>query len=104
MKQKARQYVAPSGTQMTSIRRLSFAPAWPLPLCPPAGTPDAVVQKLNADLRKAMQNAETSHMNKGKVRKLQSMAPSLEQSAAAASPTDAARLHALAELLKHLSA
>ena len=57
-----------------------------------------------ADLRKAIQDAETSHMNKGKVKKLQSMAPSLEQSAAAASPTDAARLHALAEILKHPSA
>ena len=57
-----------------------------------------------ADLRKAIQEAETSHMNKGKVKKLQSMAPSLEQSAAAASPTDAARLHALAEILKHPSA
>lgn len=57
-----------------------------------------------ADLRKAIQNAETSHMNKGKVKKLQSMAPSLEKSAAAASPTDAARLHALAEILKQPSA
>ena len=57
-----------------------------------------------ADLRKAIQNAETSHMNKGKVKKLQGMAPSLEQSAAAASPTDAARLHALAEILKHPAA
>lgn len=57
-----------------------------------------------ADLRKAIANAEASHMNKGKVKKLAGMAPSLEQSAAAASPTDAARLRALAEILKHPSA
>ena len=55
-----------------------------------------------ADLRKAMQDAETSHMNKGKVKKLQRLAPSLEQNAAAAkTPADANRLHALANILKH---
>jgi hypothetical protein len=43
-------------------------------------------------------------MNKGKVKKLAGMAPSLEKSADAASPTDAARIHALAEVLKHPSA
>ena len=43
-------------------------------------------------------------MNKGKVKKLSGMAPSLDQSAAAASPTDAARLHALAEVLRRPSA
>jgi hypothetical protein len=57
-----------------------------------------------ADLRKAIQSAESSHMSKGKVKKLQGMAPSLEKSAAASSPTDAARLHALADILKHPSA
>jgi hypothetical protein len=57
-----------------------------------------------ADLRKAIQSAESSHMSKGKVKKLEGMAPSLEKSAAASSPTDAARLHALAEILKHPSA
>jgi len=58
-----------------------------------------------AALRAAIQGAETSHMNKGKVAKLKSMAPSLEKSAAAAkSPADAARLHALADILKHPSA
>jgi hypothetical protein len=57
-----------------------------------------------ADLRKAIQNAETSHMSKGKVKKLESMAPSLEKSAAASSPADSARLHALADILKHPSA
>jgi hypothetical protein len=57
-----------------------------------------------AELRKAMQSAESSHMSKGKVKKLESMAPSLEKSAAASSPADAARLHALADILKHPSA
>ena len=57
-----------------------------------------------ADLQKAIQKAESSHMSRGKVAKLQSMAPSLEQSAATAkSPADSARLHALAEILKHPS-
>ena len=55
-----------------------------------------------ADLQKAMQAAESSHMNKGKLAKLKSMADSVEKSAAsAANPMDAARLHALAEILKH---
>jgi hypothetical protein len=57
-----------------------------------------------ADLRKAIANAETSHMNKGKLKKLASMAPSVDKSADAASPTDAARLHALAEILKRPAA
>ncbi len=58
-----------------------------------------------ADLRKAIQNAETSHMNKGKVKKLQHMAASLQQNAAAAkTPADSKRLHALADILKHPSA
>jgi len=54
-----------------------------------------------AELRKAIQSAESSHMNKGKVKKLARVAPSLEQTAAAASPTDATRLHALAQILQH---
>jgi hypothetical protein len=57
-----------------------------------------------AELRKAIQSAESSHMSKGKVKKLESMAPSLEKSAAASSPAEAARLHALADILKHPSA
>jgi hypothetical protein len=58
-----------------------------------------------ADLRKAIQNAEASHLNKGKVKKLQHMAPSLEQNAATAkTPADSKRLHALADILKHPSA
>src|SRR5438477_5307188 len=58
-----------------------------------------------ADLQKAIQNAESSHMNKGKMAKLQGMAPTLEKDAAVAkTPADSARLHALAEILKHPSA
>jgi len=57
------------------------------------------------DLQKAIQGAESSHMSKSKVAKLKGLAPSLEKDAAAAkSPTDATRLHALAEILKHPSA
>jgi hypothetical protein len=58
-----------------------------------------------AALQKAMQSAENSHMNAGKVAKLKRMAPSLEESAAAAkSPSDASRLRALADVLKRLPA
>ena len=64
----------------------------------------ALPAKKIADLRKAIQAAEASHMNKGKVKRLTGMAPDLEKSAAAASPADAARLHALAEVLKRPSA
>jgi len=65
----------------------------------------ALPQDQIAALQKAIQNAESSHMNKGKVAKLERMAPSLEKSAATAkSPADAARLHALADILKHPSA
>jgi hypothetical protein len=63
-------------------------------------------QALPADritsLQKAIQSAETSHMNKGKLAKLNKMAPSLEKSAVTAKTlADAARLHALADILKH---
>jgi len=55
-----------------------------------------------AALQKAIQSAETSHMNKGKVAKLQGMAPALEKDATTAkTPADSARFHALAEILKH---
>jgi hypothetical protein len=58
-----------------------------------------------ADLQKAIQGAESSRMNKGKVKKLKAMAPSLEKSAETAkSPADAARLRALADILKNPSA
>jgi hypothetical protein len=65
----------------------------------------ALPAKQIEDLRKAIQKAESSHMNQGKLAKLNRMAPSLEKSATTAtSPADAARLHALAEILKHPSA
>jgi hypothetical protein len=58
-----------------------------------------------AALRAAIHSAESSHMNKSKVAKLQSMAPSVEQSASSAkTPADAQRLQALADILKHPSA
>ena len=56
-------------------------------------------------LRAAISGAESSHMNKSKVSKLSGMAPSLEKNAAlATNPADAARLRALADILKHPSA
>jgi hypothetical protein len=55
-----------------------------------------------ASLQKAIGDAEKSHMNKGKVAKLKSMAASVEQSVSSAkTSSDASRLHALAEILKH---
>ena len=57
-----------------------------------------------AKLQKAIQGAENSHMSKNKVAKLKGMAPSLEKSAATAkTPADSVRMHALADVLKHLS-
>ena len=57
-----------------------------------------------AALRKAIENAETSRMNKGKVARLKQMAASVDESAVAAKdPADATRLRALAEILKHPS-
>jgi len=53
-------------------------------------------------LQKAIQSAEASHLNKGKVSKLQKMAPAVEKDAASAKNTvDANRLHALADILRH---
>jgi hypothetical protein len=64
----------------------------------------ALPPKQIADLSKAIQKAESSHLSKGKQAKLAQMAPSLETSATTAkSPADATRLHALAEILKHPS-
>jgi hypothetical protein len=57
-----------------------------------------------ADLRKAIEGAEGSHLSNGSLKKLEHMAPGLEKSATAASPTDSARLRALAEILKRPSA
>ena len=54
-----------------------------------------------AALRQAIQSAETSHMNRGELAKLKSLAPSLEKSAAMTKSTaDANRLQALAEILR----
>jgi hypothetical protein len=58
-----------------------------------------------ASLQKAIQDAETSHMNKKKLAKLKTLAPSLESSASTAkTPADSARLHALAAILNHPAA
>ncbi|MGA2811461.1 MAG: hypothetical protein ABSG16_08685 [Candidatus Acidiferrum sp.] len=58
-----------------------------------------------AILRKAIENAESSHMSKGKVAKLKRMAPALEESAATArTASDASRLHALADVFNRLPA
>jgi hypothetical protein len=55
-------------------------------------------------LQKAIQSAERSHMNKGKLAKLKNMAPDVEKNAAAAKTgADSQRLHALADVLNHLS-
>jgi hypothetical protein len=65
----------------------------------------ALPEERIATLRKAIAGAETSHMNKKKVAALERMVPALEQDAALAkAPADAARLHALSEILKHPSA
>ena len=58
-----------------------------------------------AKLRKTINSAETSHLNKSSMAKLIAMAPSLEKSATTAkTPADAMRMHALADVLKHPSA
>ena len=65
----------------------------------------ALPEKQITDLQKAIQNAESSHMNKGKLEKLAKKASSLEKSAdAAKTPADASRLRALAGILKNPSA
>ncbi len=58
-----------------------------------------------AELQKAIQSAEKTHMSKSKIAKLKGIAPSLEKSAdTAKTPDDAMRMHALADVLKHASA
>lgn len=58
-----------------------------------------------ASLRKSIAAAEKSKLGKKQVEKLQKMVPALEKSAASAkTPKDAARLHALAEILNHPTA
>ena len=57
-----------------------------------------------AELQKAMQDAQTSHMSKNTLAKLKHMVPALDKdSANAKNTTDAMRMHALADVLKHLS-
>ena len=57
-----------------------------------------------AALRKAIQSAESSHMNRGELAKLKSFAPSLKESAAKTkSEADSKRLQALAEILQRPS-
>jgi hypothetical protein len=57
-----------------------------------------------AALQKAILSAESSHMSRSSLAKLKGMAPSLEKNAATGKSTaDSARLHALAEILKHPS-
>ena len=57
-----------------------------------------------ASLEKAIQSAENSHLSEGSRATLKKIAPALKKDAAAAkSPTDAMRLHALAEILGHPS-
>jgi hypothetical protein len=58
-----------------------------------------------ADLNKAIESAETSHLSKDAVAKLKHMAPSLETDAGAAkNQADSTRLRALANILEHPSA
>lgn len=55
-------------------------------------------------LQKAIRDAESSHMEKGKVSKLKGMAPSLEKSATKAkNPADSMRMHDLADVLNRLA-
>ena len=79
---------------------LSVAKAYVDQLSRSQALPEARIAKL----QKAMQDAETSHMSKNTLAKLKHMAPPLDKdSASAKSATDAMRMHALADVLKHLS-
>jgi hypothetical protein len=65
----------------------------------------ALPAKRISALKKEIDKAEKSHLNGKELAKLRGMAPSLDESATSAkSPADAARLRALAEILKHLEA
>lgn len=62
----------------------------------------ALPAKQISALQKAIQGAEKSHMKENKVAKLVGLAPAVEGSAELSkSPADSARLHALADILKH---
>jgi hypothetical protein len=55
-----------------------------------------------ANLRKAIEKAEKSHLGKKDAAKLRSLAPTVETDASAAKdPADAKRLHALAEIMQN---
>jgi hypothetical protein len=57
-----------------------------------------------AAVRQAIQNAESSHLNRSELAKLQSFAPALKKSAATAkTAADAKRLHSLADILQRPS-
>jgi ribosomal protein S13 len=62
-------------------------------------------QALSSDqvtsLRQAIQSAESSKLNKKDVAKLQTLATSVQSGASSKSADDAARLQALAEILKN---
>jgi hypothetical protein len=65
----------------------------------------ALPAKRIAASEKAIRGAEKSHLSESKVAKLKGMTEELEASAnAAKSPTDSARLQALADILKHPAA
>ena len=62
----------------------------------------SLTEKQLADLKKALDEAQKSHLGKKQVEKLSKMAPGLESSASGAKTSaDSARLHKLAEILKH---
>ena len=62
----------------------------------------ALPEKQLTELKKAVDEAEKSHLGKKQVAKLNKMAPELESSASGAkTPADSARLRSLAEILKH---
>jgi len=54
-----------------------------------------------ASLRKAIRDAEKSHLKEKQVAKLRAMTDGLAAKASSAKPSDASRLQALAEILKH---
>jgi hypothetical protein len=62
----------------------------------------ALPEKRLEELKKAIKDAEKSHLNAAKVAKLKGLTAGLEDSASSAkTPADANRMHALAEILKH---
>jgi hypothetical protein len=65
----------------------------------------ALPRKQVADLKKAIDRAEKSHLDKKQTAKLQQMAASVETEASAAKdPADAKRMHELAQIMEHPAA